>query len=171
MEQVAKCIRQERTVKRWMYFRAARAARDASIESHIAANAPTAEVARDLAALSKDRKYLCKPPRPSLARLPPPNLPKSGALQRRPPAYLLYCKAYLLGNLYSKAYLFAAEKTSEPQGSTPAAAEARSAGAHRVCSPPLSSLPDLVDLSRVLQGLVVQKIIGRALADVLHSSR
>ena len=84
---------------------------------------------------------------------------------------LLYCKAYLLGNLYSKAYLFAAEKTSEPERNTPAAAEARSAGAHRVCSPPLSSLPDLVDLSRVLQGLVVQKIIGRALADVLHSSR
>ena len=169
MEQVAKCIRQERTVKRWMYFRAARAARDASIESHIAANAPTAEVARDLATLSKDRKH-ARPP-PSFARLPTPNLPKSGALQRRPPAYLLYCKAYLLGNLYSKAYIFAAEKTSEPQGSTPAAAEARSASAHRVCSPPLSSLPDLVDLSRVLQGLVVQKIIGRALADVLHSSR
>ena len=102
---------------------------------------------------------------------PNPNLPKSGALQRRPPAYLLYCKAYLLGNLYSKAYLFAAEKTSEPQGSTPAAAEARSAGAYVGRSPPLSSLPDLVDLSRVLQGLVLQKIVGRALADVLHSSR
>ena len=98
-------------------------------------------------------------------------LPKGGALQWRPPAYLLYSKAYLLGHLYSKAYLFAAEKTSEPEGSTHAAAEARSAGAHRVCSPSLSSLPDLVDLSRVLQGLVLQKIIGRALADVLRSSR
>ena len=110
-------------------------------------------------------------PPPSLARLPPPNLPKSGALQRRPPAYLLYCKAYLLGHLYSKAYLFAAEKTSEPQGSTPAAAEARSAGAPRVSRAPLSKSPDLVDLSRVLQGLVLQKIVGRALVDVLRSSR
>ena len=154
-----------------MYFRAARAARDASIESHIAANAPTAEVARDLAALSKDRKYLCKPPHPSLARLPPPNLPKSGALQRRPPAYLLYCKAYLLGHLYFKAYLFAAEKTSEPESATHLQLEARSAGAPRVSSPRLCSSPDLVDLSRVLQGLVLQKIVGRALADVLHSSR
>jgi hypothetical protein len=114
------------------------------------------------------------PPPPSLARLPPPNLSKSEALQRRPSAYLLYCKAYLLDRLYSKTYimyLFAAEKTSEPKGSTPTAAEARSAGAHRVCAPSLSSLPDLVDLSRVLQGLVLQKIIGRALVDVLCSSR
>jgi hypothetical protein len=40
-----------------------------------------------------------------------------------------------------------------------------------VCYPPLSSLPNLVDLSRVLKGLVLQKIVGRALADVLRSSR
>jgi hypothetical protein len=51
------------------------------------------------------------------------------------------------------------------------AAEARSAGAHRVSRAPLSKSPDLVDLSRVLQGLVLQKIVGRALANVLHSSR
>jgi hypothetical protein len=58
-----------------------------------------------------------------------------------------------------------------PEGSTPAAAEARSAGAYGRCSTPLSNLLDLVDLSRVLQGLVLQKIVGRALADVLRSSR
>ena len=142
------------------------------LESHIAANAPTAEVAResrDLVALSKDRKYASHPP--SLARLPPPNPPKSGALQRRPPAYLLYCKAYLLGRLYSKAYLFAAEKRASQRAAAPAASEARSPGAYGVSSPWFCSSPDLVDLSRVLQGLVLQKIVGRALADVLRSSR
>jgi hypothetical protein len=89
---------------------------------------------------------------------------------------LLQCHPVLrytavLGHLYSKAYLFTAEKTSEPEGSTHAATEARSAGAHRVCSPSLSSLPDLVDLSRVLHGLVLQKIRGRSRADVLRSSK
>ena len=63
------------------------------LESHIAANAPTAEAARDLAAHRKIESMQAPPP--SLARLPPPNLPKSGALQLRPPAYLLYSKAYL----------------------------------------------------------------------------
>ena len=92
-------------------------------------------------------------------------------MQRRPPAYLLYSKAYLLGRLYSKAYLFATEKTSEPEGKTPPAAEARSAGAPRVSPTPLCKSPDLVDLSRVLHGLVLQKIVGIALADVLRSSR
>jgi hypothetical protein len=111
------------------------------------------------------------PPPPSLACLPPPNLPKGGALQRRSPAYLLYSKAYLLGRLYFKAYLFAAEKTSEPEGSTPAAAEARSAGAQRVSHARFCNPPDLVDLSCVLQGLVLQKIVGRALANLLRSSR
>ena len=50
------------------------------------------------------------------AHLPPPNLPKGGALQRRPPAYLLYSKAYLLGHLYFKAYLFAVEEKWEWAG-------------------------------------------------------
>ena len=53
MELVAECIRQERTVKLWMHLRAARAARDAR-EPYRAAGAAR-EVARDLAALSKDR--------------------------------------------------------------------------------------------------------------------
>jgi hypothetical protein len=52
--------------------------------------------------------------------------------------------------------------------------QARSAGAQRLCYPSLSSLPDLVDPIRVLQGLeflVLQKIIGRAVAAALRSSR